>query len=185
MLLVTSEPMLTERLTLRRLQPTDAETLWPVLADTRIYTFIPRDPPARLSDLETRFARIAAETAPDRKSQWLNWVVSTSTNDAAIGIVEATISPDHEVEIAYMFASSIWGKGYAREAVAAALAHLTNAGARAFNATLDTRNDASRRIVAALGFSLMEVREKVEFFKDAWSDEETWRLETAHAAAQS
>jgi ribosomal-protein-alanine N-acetyltransferase len=184
MLSISPARLDTERLVLRRLQSTDAETLWPVLSDPKLYDFIPRDPPASLSDVEARCARICVETAPDRDSQWLNWVVVHRTENAAIGVVEATVSAQHEVAIAYMFASRVWGAGYAREAVSAVLTQLRDAGAAAFTATLDTRNHASRRLVEALGFSLTSTQANAEFFKGAWSDEETWRLETAHAREQ-
>lgn len=184
MLQVSQAPLQTERLMLRRLQGTDAEPLWPVLSDPKLYDFIPRDPPASLSDVAARCARISVETAPDRDSQWLNWIVVDRADNVAIGVVEATASAQHEIAIAYLFASRVWGAGYAREAVSAVLAHLRNAGATAFTATLDARNHASRRLVEALGFSRVSTQAKAEFFKGAWSDEETWRLETAHTREQ-
>ena len=66
---------------------------------------------------------------------------------------EATVRPDHSVSIGYQFDPRIWRRGYAREAVGAMLDHLETHGARAFEATIDIRNTASRALAASLGFT--------------------------------
>jgi RimJ/RimL family protein N-acetyltransferase len=53
------------------------------------------------------------------------------------------------------------------------------AGAKLIEAKIDTRNRASLGLVAALGFAFIEKRIAVEWFKNAWSDEELWRLTRA------
>ena len=60
--------------------------------------------------------------APGRAEQWLNWTVWTRADDQAVGIVEATVTLATVAHVAYMFAPQVWGKGYAREAMQAALA---------------------------------------------------------------
>lgn len=173
MLTLSAAPLLTERLVLRPLAAADAPAFWPVLRDPALYQWIARAPPASLAEVEARFARIAQRTAPGRDDQWLNWTVWR--RETALGLVEATARPDHSVLVAYLFASGAWGRGYATEALAAAIAALEQAGAARFEATIDTRNAASRALVARLGFHRAETRASDDIIAGAPSQEEVWR----------
>lgn len=153
--------------------------MWEVLGDMAIYEWFPREPPPQLADLEARFRAIAGGRSQDGREQWLNWTVWDRITDAAVGLVEATVREDKTVAIAYMIRSSLWRQGYGREAVAAVIDVLFAAGARTIETEIDTRNRASLGLVAALGFALIERRSAVEWFKNAWSDEELWRLTRA------
>lgn len=149
----------TERLVLRPIEAAHAEAMWAVLGDPALYEWIDRPPPASLEALTQRFTRIAQSIAPGRAEQWLNWTVWTGANDQAIGIVEATVTPAKLAHVAYMFAAPIWGKGYAREAMTAALDAMSQSGARAFDATIDCRNLRSLALVERLGFARVSVNE--------------------------
>lgn len=175
MLEISTAPLVTQRLVLWPIEPAHAEAMWPVLRDPALYSWIARAPPAALADVEARFARISQRTAPDRTDQWLNWTVWTRDGDQAIGIVEATAPSSDVVLIAYMFSSAAWGKGYATEATSAVISELERAGARGFEATIDTRNAASRALAAKLGFQLVETRASTDIIAGAPSMEELWR----------
>src|SRR5690606_30402422 len=127
------------------------------LSDPRIYEFIAREAPS-LGELAARFARISRRTAPDRADQWLNWIVRRRSDGAPVGMVEATVRPDNVVSIAYMLSSAYWRRGYAAEAVRMMIDLLVAAGARGFEAVIDVRNEASRALVAKLGFRKVETR---------------------------
>lgn len=157
----------TERLILRPIDVAHAGAFWDVLRDPAMYDWIERAPPASPSDVEARFARIAQSIAPGREAQWLNWTVWTRENATAIGIVEATVAPENTVEVAYMFAPSVWGKGFAREAMSAAIAAMSQSGAVSFSATIDTRNVRSKALILRLGFRLSA--------QNTAENEEIWR----------
>lgn len=165
MLPISRDPIFTPRLELRRTRAEDAAAMFDALRDPEMYAFIPRSAPARVDEVERRFARVMQETAPDRPEQWLNWTVWLRETGAGIGTIEATVKPDHRAEIGYLFDPKVWRRGYAREAVGAMLDHLKAQGAVSFEASIDIRNDASKALAAALGFSHFETR----------GLDETWR----------
>jgi RimJ/RimL family protein N-acetyltransferase len=167
MLDVPEHDVTTQRLILRALRVDHAEAMWEVLRDPRLYTWIDRAPPAEPADLAARFARVAQRTDPVRAEQWLNWTVWTRDGNEPVGIVEATVPVSGPVLIAYMFAPWRWGQGFAGEAVRAALALMSHAGATGFEAVIDARNSASLRLAARLGFHRAEQRSA--------ANEEVWR----------
>lgn len=139
--------------------------MFEALRDPAIYTFIPRTVPKTAEELAARFARVIEETAPGRAEQWLNWTVWLSETDAPLGMVEATVDAAHMVAVAYLFDPRVHGRGYAREAITAMIAHLAAQGASAFEAIIDVRNSPSRALVEALGFVHV----------DTVGIDETWR----------
>lgn len=167
--MLTGQPteLATARLVLRPIEIAHAAAFWDVLRDPAMYAWIERAPPASPSDVEARFARIAQSVAPGRAEQWLNWTVWTCDGDEAVGMVEATVAPSKSVQVAYMFAPCVWGKGYAREAMEAALQSMSQSGAVSFSATIDRCNTRSLALIARLGFVLSEVR--------GAQNEEIWR----------
>lgn len=152
MLEVSRDAILTRRLELRRTRIDDAAAMFEALRRPEMYAFIPRYAPKTVADVEARFARVIQETAPDRTEQWLNWTVWLRESGAGIGTIEATVNTDHCISIGYLFDPRFWRRGYAREAVAAMLAHLAAAGASSFEASVDIRNAASKALAASLGF---------------------------------
>lgn len=175
MLSVSSAPIITPRLALWPIHPVHAAALWPTLSDPALFTWIAREPLRTLSEVERRLARIAQPTAPDRQDQWLNWSVWRRDTGEAIGIVENTVTRLSLVQVAYLFAPSIWRQGYAGEAMHAALSTMQQAGAKVFEATIDKRNAASRALASKLGFRLIETRASDDIIDGAPSMEELWR----------
>ena len=175
MLSVSTAPIATPRLILWPVHPTHAAALWPILSNPALHTWIAREPLRTLSDVERRLARIAQRTAPNRVDQWLNWTVWRRDTGEAIGIVENTVAPAQTVQVAYLFSPSIWRQGYASEAMHAVLDAMQNAGATACDATIDTRNAASRALAPKLGFRLIETRASDDIIAGAPSMEELWR----------
>lgn len=153
MLAVSRDPIFTPRLELRRTRLEDAVAMFEALRDPAMYAYLPRNAPHDIAEIEARFARVMQDIAPDRDNQWLNWTVWLRKTGRPLGMVEATVRPDRSVSIGYQFDPRIWHKGYGREAVSAMLDHLETHGARAFEATIDIRNAASRALAASLGFT--------------------------------
>jgi RimJ/RimL family protein N-acetyltransferase len=74
-----------------------------------------------------------------------------------IGLVSATLSDAGEIELGFMVAPGLWGKGYATEAMRAlveALFALT--GAERILANARTENPASRRVLEKCGFAYVD-----------------------------
>ncbi|MEZ5961133.1 MAG: GNAT family N-acetyltransferase [Hyphomonadaceae bacterium] len=152
MLDISRDPLFTPRLELRRTRVEDAAAMFEALRHPEMYRYVPHKTPATVADVATRFARVTQETAPDRLDQWLNWTVWRREDGAPLGTVEATVDQHHAVSIGYIFDPRAWGRGYATEAVKAMMDHLRVQGALVFKAEIDIQNDASKAVVARLGF---------------------------------
>jgi RimJ/RimL family protein N-acetyltransferase len=120
--------------------------MFDVLCDPLIYRYLDFGPPPSLSHLQRVYAQLETRRSPDGLEEWLNWIVTR--DGAPIGLVQATISVAG-CEVAYILHSAQWGRGYAREAMAAMLANL---GERVFFANVDGKNAPSIRLLERLGF---------------------------------
>jgi RimJ/RimL family protein N-acetyltransferase len=125
--------------------------MFTVLCDPAIYEF-ENEPPESLEALRERFRRLESRRSPNGREQWLNWVVRQRDDGAAVGYVQATVFADGCALIAYEFGSAWWGRGLAREAVAALIDRLRSGhGARAVGAVFKRSNVRSRRLLERLG----------------------------------
>lgn len=69
-------PLTTTRLLLEPLVVAHAQSLYPLLQDERLYSYIPylpQEPPTSVDTLAARYRRLAARHAPDGQHIWLNW----------------------------------------------------------------------------------------------------------------
>jgi ribosomal-protein-alanine N-acetyltransferase len=144
-------------------------------ADSELYRFIGDAP--TLADVAARVRRITTRPPPPGEL-WRNWVARRRGDDACVGVVEATVllvaepgppaasrAPALSIRdgavacLAYFVFAPFQRQGYGREACAAAIAHLrSHCGVRTVTATVDTRNEASQRLVESLGFTRDEGR---------------------------
>ena len=131
--------------------------MFEVLSDPLIYEYLDFPPPPSLEHLQRVYASLERRASPDGTEQWLNWIVVR--DGAAIGLVQATVRGD-ETEVAYIFGSAHWGRGFAFEAMTAMLAHL---GGQRFFANVDARNERSIMLLTRLGFR----RERPDFYTRA------------------
>ncbi len=128
-----------------------AEAMFAVLSDPAIYEY-ENEPPASLAWLTARFAKLESRRSADGREHWLNWVVRLPSS-ALAGYVQATIDPKGHAAIAYVFSSEHWGRGIARQAVAAMIAELArHHHVRHFVAVLKRDNLRSSRLLDRLGF---------------------------------
>ena len=141
-----------EHLSLEPQTVVHADGMFALLSDPAIYEF-ENEPPPSLEWLSTRFAKLESRHSADGSQQWLNWVVRLPTS-ALAGYVQATIEHEGQASIAYVFSSAYWGRGLAREAVAAMIAELAaNYGVRSVIAVLKRANFRSSRLLERLGFA--------------------------------
>jgi ribosomal-protein-alanine N-acetyltransferase len=158
---MTHHPVLaTARLRLRPLVEDDAKALHPMLADADLMTYSADGPLATVDDVRTY---LAEEAEPGNQR---TWAITRTGDDRAIGWVsgsEADGDADGGVtEIGFILAREAWGRGIAREAVAAVIDRLFAEGRRRVFADADTENTASILLLERLGFR----RERL--LRDEW-----------------
>jgi RimJ/RimL family protein N-acetyltransferase len=144
--------LVTPRLVLEPQVAAHAERMYALLQDPAIYRY-ENEPPQSVDWLRERFSRLESRTSADGSEQWLNWVVRLRDSELR-GYVQATVCEASPTAIAYVFASTWWGRGYASEAVAAMMEELAaNYGIHAFSAVLKHDNLRSIRLLERLGFA--------------------------------
>lgn len=147
---VTGE-LVTPRLTLRTHRRTDLDDLVRFHGDAMVTRYIPwtvRDRQQTAAALEQKLDQVSAEVGG-----WL--VLAVEHREARQVIGEVLLKRgDASAEIGYVIASAFQGCGYAGEAVGALLAEArTGLSVARFTAVVDTRNDASLRLLGKLGFA--------------------------------
>lgn len=138
----------THRLILRPLRDDDAGALHAIYSDAELMTWWSHAP---ITDIAATRAKVA-DVAGHR--EWLTWAITLAGDDRAIGTLSAHETRPGVAEIAYALVRAHWGRGLAREAVAALVDRLFANGARRVFADTDPDNRASNRLLAALGFTL-------------------------------
>jgi len=148
--------MPTNRLHVEPLRAVHAPLLFPVLADPRIYLYVPDDVHPTVDSLANRFARLERGAPVESEEVWLNWVLQRVDTSAYIGTLQATVTPDSHAYIGYVLGPPAWGQGFATEACAWLVAELQLRFALAeILATVDVRNLGSIRVLERLGFRAM------------------------------
>src|SRR5439155_3050444 len=118
-----SEPLLTERLRLRRSVPEDAETIAAYRSDPEVrrYQGWGRTDPARIrSEIEEMLAR-----APGEPGGWVQFTVVEREGGTLVGDVGLSPAEGEAgvIKIGYTMAPSFQGRGYATEAIRALVAY--------------------------------------------------------------
>jgi [ribosomal protein S5]-alanine N-acetyltransferase len=179
MKLINSEAILeTERMKLEPLKKYHADYLYPLFQNSRIYCYIPQNPPTSLASLQQRYQKLESRLSPSNDEAWLNWAVRLKqvTPLQYVGRIEASILPNRIAEIAYEFAPEFWGHGYATEACQCFLQLLfADYSVNEALAIVDTRNKASICLLERLGFEQIGFQAEADFFKDSASHEYTYR----------
>jgi RimJ/RimL family protein N-acetyltransferase len=140
------------RLTLEPIVPEHAPLLFDQLDDDRLWRFmIFRLRPRSVEGLRKRFARYAARTSPEGDEIWLNYALRRA-DGSYVGTVQATVAGSHAM-IGYSIFADHWRQGYGKEACSELLRSLhDDFGVRTVEATVDTENVASIRLLEVLGF---------------------------------
>lgn len=166
----------TQRLLLEPLKRSHAALLYPILQDSQIYCYIPQDPPVSLEILEQRYQKLERRLSPTGEEAWLNWAVRLKSSEQFVGCVEASVSSNRIANFAYVFGSQFWNNGYATESGQQVLQVLfDDYEVIEIKAQVDTRNQASIRLLERLSFEQVEYLAAVDFFKGSSSDEYTYR----------
>ncbi len=161
---MTCEVLTTERLTLRRMQNSDALALHTFFSDPKAMEFW--SPPHK-DVSETR--------------AWVEGTVSAPADQTC----EFTILLGHEIigkagiwkapELGYFLIRSHWGNGYMHEALTALIPLLHNSmGVSPMTAEVTPENEASMRSLAKVGFREVKRAHKDHWDGTKWCDTAFW-----------
>ena len=156
---------------------THADEMFGVLSDPSIYTY-ENAPPASVEWLRARFTKLESRRSADGEEQWLNWVIRRHSSEL-IGFVQATVRANDNATIAYVIASSHWGRGLASEAVKGMIAELAaNYRVRQLSAVFKRDNQRSMRLLERLGFAVASPEEQSR--ADIETDERLMKMVIPH-----
>jgi RimJ/RimL family protein N-acetyltransferase len=162
----------TERLVLCPLRVSDADEMATVLADDSLYEFTGGEPPS-VSQLANRYQQQAA--GPETPGEhWCNWVIRVSSQERAVGFVQATVV-GNLADLAWVLGAHDQGLGFATEAVTAVSDWLGERAVRRIEAHIHPRHEASQAVAQRIGM--------VRTGECDGDDEEIWAADfdvTAH-----
>ena len=140
----TSPMIRTERLLLRRARPDDVEAFHAIMSDPRAMRYWSTPPHATLEE-----TRLWVEAMVERSAGTCNDFV-VELDGRLIGKAGCFKLPD----IGYILHPDLWGRGYAREAMEAVIAHVfARNDLDRLTADVDPRNTASIGLLLRLGFT--------------------------------
>lgn len=112
----------TARLVIRSFEPRDAESWLALVTDPDVCRYLPAGPPPTL---DTFFTVLERRHALERERGFALWAVDAKETGAFVG--QCGLYPAEgtgpEIELAYHYDTSVWGKGYGTEAASAVLAY--------------------------------------------------------------
>jgi [ribosomal protein S5]-alanine N-acetyltransferase len=154
-----------------------AALLFESLQSAELYTYIPFDPPKSLCELEGRYQRWSARQSSDSQELWLNYAIYNAKAEEYVGTLQTTIEANGKTYIAYEVFPCYWRRGIAREALSVLVGYLFgNYPIEAIHAHVDTRNEASFKLLEALNFHRTATIKDADYFKDSSSDEYVYEL---------
>lgn len=162
----------TPRLLLSPLRLEDAPAVFAYRSDPEVARYQGWEPPA-IDDVR-RFIEELASVAPNTPGTWLQLGIRLRDAGTLVGDVglHFPAGRDAEAEIGVTVAQAYQGRGYAAEALRAALAYLFgDLGKHRVIASVDPRNTPSMRLMARLGMRQEALHRESLWFKGAWADD--------------
>lgn len=186
MQLVQADEILTSGpLRLEPILPHHAALLFDQLQAPQLYIYIPHEPPATLEALTKRYQRWAKRQPDDGSEVWLNYAVFHSEEARYLGTVQASLMANGETYIAYETFPHAWRRKIAQSACRALITHLFSAyQVEKVSALLDTRNEASWRLLESLHFRRTQFIAQADEFKGSISDEYRYDITRAEWQAE-
>jgi ribosomal-protein-alanine N-acetyltransferase len=150
-------PLRTPRLDLEPLERGHARAYFEGMRDPAIYAYYAGEPLASIEAATERLARWESRRSSDGSTMWLNWLARIR-DGAYVGWFQATVTGAGAL-IGYDVFVPHQRLGFGREGTAAMLAHLIGAlHVERIDATVDTENVASIRLLESLRFLKIEER---------------------------
>lgn len=166
----------TKRLALEKLNRNHSESLFEVLKDPAVYSYIPQNAPLSIAELKKCYAKLENNLLAPDEEIWINFAVRLVSTSEYIGRLEATVYYE-EAEIAYLFGSRYWGFGYASESVQKLITFLKQEySVSTIRASTDTRNVNSIKLLERLKFQFIKQVNAADYFKGETSNEYIYEL---------
>jgi RimJ/RimL family protein N-acetyltransferase len=161
------EPIVTERLLLRRSRPEDAPTISAYRSDPEVNRqqgWERTDPEAVRAEIEEMSGR-----APGETGGWVQLSVEDRVTGRLVGDVGLSLAETGVIKVGYTIAPEAQRYGYATEAVGALVAYAFDTlGAEVVRAYASADNTASIRVAEKVGMRLVE-RLEHRSGDEAWS----------------
>jgi [ribosomal protein S5]-alanine N-acetyltransferase len=144
----------TDRLVLRELVKEDALALHRMRSDERVMRHIPRDLEQSVEESERLIATIAEGRAANNS---LTWGITMKDDGGLVGTIGyyRLQLEHHRGEIGYLLHPDHWGKGFASEAMVAALDHgFQSFRFHSIEAVTDPENHASNKLLERSGWEI-------------------------------
>ncbi len=169
----TAFPTLTTpRLTLRAIQPTDAEAFFAIKSDPAVTIPYGRDPHHSLDQTRAWMVVIDASYAARDALFWC--VTRTGGDDTAIGSVTLwRLDPENQCgELGYELHPAYWRQGIMAEAIPAVLTYaFGEMGLHRIEAVPSSENTPSSNLLRKLGFTFEGALRQRIYFRGAYQDE--------------
>jgi [ribosomal protein S5]-alanine N-acetyltransferase len=143
----------TPRLFLRPVQAGDAEAIFVARSNPEVMRFWDW-PPAQSADEVRDVIQAHLAEIESGATEW--WVVARTPRGPAIGECDLSEIDRHHrrAEVGFLFQREAWGQGFAREAMTRVMRYgFEDLGLERLWARFHAGNDASRRLLEALGFA--------------------------------
>ena len=148
----------TSRLTLGAIRECDFESLTAIMKNEEVgKTYMVPDLPTREAEMKL-FTRI--RELSERNDRY---VFGIFLEDKLIGLLNDTEISGKTIEVGYAFHPDYWGKGYATEALSAAIPYLFSAGFDEVIAGAFECNPASLRVMEKSGMKKSNLQGSVEY----------------------
>lgn len=159
----------TERLSLRRFTPEDAEAFAAYRSDPDVARYQSWDAPLPLAEAQKTVEGFA-DGDPMRPG-WFQYAVDL--DGVLIGDIGLNLHENlMQAELGFTLAPEYQGQGYATEAVRGLLDQLfVERNLHRVSAECDARNTASARLLERLGFRQEGLRRSNSWFKGEWTDD--------------
>ncbi len=178
-------PLETPRLQIVPLNATHADAAFALMQDDALYEWISMDKPTHVETLRAHWKRRERRLSGDASEMWPSWVAISRQDGALVGEVDASIDGALEcVNFGYFFFPPYWGRGFATEAVNAAVAHLALHGITRLVATVTVGNIASARVLQKAGFSFTRVIADNDTLRGQLVDDEEYVLSAPTSATE-
>lgn len=164
-------PIESERLKLRAFELSDLDSLLPYHSDLEVVRFIPW-PQRNREQVQEWLEKAIHLSTFEGEGDYLTAAIIRKEDNQLIGQVNSMFRSLHNqtAEIGYVLNPQFGGQGYATEAAAALVGALFATGTfRRITARLDTRNDASARVLERLRFRREAHFIEDDLFKGEWT----------------
>ena len=147
----------TQRLVVANVTVADAGDYAVAFGDRESARFLGSPDPGDAVEWASQIARWTAGAPKGSTDEWLNFSVRLQEfGRPLVGRLQATVH-GFWAEVAWVFSSAQWRRGYATEAGRWLVAHLADRGIDTIVASVDPGNRASVGLLNRIGFSLTEI----------------------------